>query len=54
MTDTATENKRLLAWVEDIAALTEPEEVHWCDGSSEEYDRLCSTLVSGGDLPQAL
>ncbi len=52
MTETATapttENKRLLAWVEEIAGLTEPEKVHWCDGSAEEYDRLCSALVSAG------
>jgi phosphoenolpyruvate carboxykinase (GTP) len=43
-----TKNKRLLTWVEEIAALTEPAAIHWCDGSAEEYDRLCQVLVEAG------
>ncbi len=43
-----TKNKRLLTWVEEIAALCEPSSIHWCDGSAEEYDRLCQVLVGSG------
>ena len=45
-----TKNKRLLEWVSEVAGLTEPAEVHWCDGSREEYDRLCRRLVEAGTL----
>ncbi len=43
-----TSHARLLAWVQEVAALTRPDEVHWCDGSMEEYDRLAQTLVDSG------
>lgn len=43
-----TSNKALLAWVEDITKLCTPQAVHWCDGSQEEYDRLCGELVEAG------
>ena len=43
-----TRNKKLLEWVEEIAALTQPARVEWADGSQEEWDRLTQLLVDGG------
>ena len=39
---------RLLAWVAEMASLCKPERIHWCDGSPEEYQRLCDHLVAVG------
>ena len=47
-TEAPTKNERLIAWVEEVAGLTRPDEIHWCDGSAEEYDRLCRRLVEAG------
>ena len=38
----------LLAWIGDVVALCEPDDVHWCDGSAQEHDALCRALVEAG------
>ena len=41
-------NAKLIAWVADMAALCKPKDIHWCDGSTEEYEALCAQLVEAG------
>ena len=43
-----TKNKKLQSWVEEVAALCQPDSIYWCDGSQEENDRLCEELVQKG------
>src|ERR687893_246168 len=47
-TTVPTTHRRLLEWVDEAVSLCSPDEVHWCDGSAEEYDRLCRGLVEAG------
>jgi phosphoenolpyruvate carboxykinase (GTP) len=44
----STSNEKLQTWVAEWAEIFGPTDVHWCDGSAEEYDALCQTLVDGG------
>ena len=45
---TPTRHKALLEWVDDWTTILRPEAVEWCDGSAEEYERLCRRLVTAG------
>ena len=45
-----TRNQALLAWVAKVANLTRPAAIYWCDGSQQEYDRLCAEMVAQGTL----
>ena len=41
-------NAKLKAWVDEMVALCKPDQIHWCDGSQAEYDKLCALLVKNG------
>jgi len=43
-------HERLKNWINEIAELTKPENIHWCNGSQEEYDDLCAVMVKNGTL----
>jgi len=43
-----TGNARLTQWVKDWADVLEPDAIYWCDGSADEYERLCQALVDAG------
>ncbi len=43
-------HRQLKAWVAEIAMLTQPDRIHWADGSQEECDRICSQMVASGTL----
>jgi phosphoenolpyruvate carboxykinase (GTP) len=41
-------NEKAITWIKEIAALTKPDTVYWCDGSQAEYDEMCERLVKSG------
>jgi phosphoenolpyruvate carboxykinase (GTP) len=43
-----TNHKNLLAWVQEMADLCQPDSVHWCDGSEKENQSLCDLMVKSG------
>jgi phosphoenolpyruvate carboxykinase (GTP) len=43
-------HKKLIAWVADVAALTQASSIYWCDGSQAEYDKLCAQMVASGTM----
>ena len=45
-----TDHAGLRAWVEEVTALTQPDDVQWCDGSAEEYEQLCQVMLDAGTI----
>jgi phosphoenolpyruvate carboxykinase (GTP) len=51
---TETKHHRLMAWVEEVAQLCKPDRVHWCDGSTAEYQAMLRLMVlTGSAIPLA-
>lgn len=50
LADAPTKNKQLLEWVDEVAELTQPERVVWCDGSEDEWQRLTAEMVEAGTM----
>ena len=48
-----TSNQRLKDWVDHWAGVFQPDDVHWCDGSDEEWERLTQLLVDAGTFELA-
>lgn len=48
MRNARTTNRKLLNWVDEAAKLCQPDDIHWCNGSREEYDRLADVLCRAG------
>lgn len=48
MTTSTVTNEKLLLWVDEVAALTQPDEIYWCDGSEKEWKEITSELVAAG------
>ena len=46
--DVPIRNARLRAWVEEVASLTQPDDIHWCDGSQAEYDEMFERMLATG------
>ena len=43
-----TNNAKLKSWVDEWAAILQPKDIYWCDGTADEYNQLCQTLVDAG------
>ena len=43
-------HQKLINWIAEMAALTKPDNIYWCDGTQEEYDRLCAQMVATGTM----
>ena len=41
-------NREIISWFDEMVTLCQPDSVHWCDGSQEEYDRICEEMVESG------